>query len=119
MASTKADENFLESLHEAIEKNIGDVELDVEKLAKLMNMSRPTLYRKISSISNLTPNELIHIVRLKKAAMLLSEGEYKMYEITEMVGYQSQTNFTRSFHKQFGMTPSDYLHVKQQESRQS
>ena len=118
MAYTKADENFLESLHEASEQNISDAELDVEKLARLMNKSRPTLYRKISSISNLTPNELIHIARLKKAAVLLAEGRHKMYEITEMVGYNSQTNFSRSFHKQFGMTPTEYTHVKQQESRQ-
>jgi DNA-binding response OmpR family regulator len=117
MAYTKADEHFLEQLHEAIEKNLGDAELDVEKLAKLMTMSRPTLYRKISSISNLTPNELIHIARLKKAAELLAAGSHKMYEITQMVGYHSQTNFSRSFHKQFGMTPSEYTHLKQAESK--
>ena len=117
MAYTKADENFLELLHQAIEKNLAEIDLDVEKLAKLMNMSRPTLYRKISSISNMTPNELIHIARLKKAAVLLAEGQYKMYEITEMVGYTSQTNFSRSFHKQFGMTPTEYVHTKQLESQ--
>jgi AraC-like DNA-binding protein len=87
-------------------------------LAKLMTMSRPTLYRKISSISNLMPNELINVARLKKAAVLLAEGKHKMYEITEMVSYNSQTNFSRSFHKQFGMTPTEYTHVKQLESRQ-
>lgn len=118
MAYTKADEHFLEQLHEAIEKNLSDSELDVEKLAKLMTMSRPTLYRKISAISNLTPNELIHIARLKKAAELLIEGKYKMYEITTLVGYHSQTNFSRSFHKQFGMTPSEYTQAKQAESKQ-
>jgi two-component system, cell cycle response regulator len=118
MAYTKADEKFLEMLHVAIEKNLSDTELDVEKLARLMAMSRPTLYRKISSISNLSPNELIHIARLKKAALLLAEGTHKMYEITEMVGYNSQTNFSRSFHKQFGMTPTEYIHLKQTESTQ-
>lgn len=118
MAYTKADEAFLEHLHQAIEKNMSDAELDVEKLARLMTMSRPTLYRKISAISNLTPNELIHIARLKKAALLLVEGRYKMYEITEIVGYHSQTAFSRSFHKQFGMTPTEYTHLKQTESKQ-
>jgi DNA-binding response OmpR family regulator len=112
MAYTKADEHFLEKLHEAIEQNISDAELDVEKLAKHMAMSRPTLYRKISAISNLSPNELINIARLKKAAGLLLDGTYKMYEITDMVGFHSQTNFSRSFHKQFGMTPSDYINTK-------
>jgi DNA-binding response OmpR family regulator len=112
MAYTKADENFLHQLHKAIEEHIADQELDVEKLARLLTMSRPTLYRKISAISNLSPNELIHIARLKKAAELLLTGQHKMSDITDMVGYHSQANFSRSFHKQFGMTPTEYVQSK-------
>jgi two-component system, cell cycle response regulator len=113
MAHTKPDELFLEHLSEAICNNIEDANLDVEKLARLVNMSKPTLYRKIKSISDLTPNELINITRLKKAAELLVEGNYKIYEVADMTGYGSQTNFGRNFLKQFGMTPTDYLAVKQ------
>lgn len=113
MAHTKTDEVFLEKVNEAIYNNLEDTELDVEKLARLMNMSKPTLYRKIKSISDLTPNELINITRLKKAAELLLEGKYKIYEVADMTGYGSQTNFGRNFLKQFGMTPSDYLVMKQ------
>ncbi len=113
MAHTKTDELFLEKINEAVYANLEDAELDVEKLAKLMNMSKPTLYRKIKSISDLTPNELINITRLKKAAELLVEGKYKIYEVADMTGYGSQTNFGRNFLKQFGMTPTDYLTMKQ------
>lgn len=113
MAYTKADEKFLEKLNEVIHDNITNVNLDVEHLAQILNMSRPTLYRKIKSISDLTPNELINIARLKKAAELLSNGDYRMFEISEMVGYTSQTAFGRNFQKQFGMAPSDYVnHVR-------
>jgi two-component system, cell cycle response regulator len=115
MAYSKADEQFLEKINESIFKNLEDTELDVEKLAKLMNMSKPTLYRKIKSLSDLSPNELINITRLKKAAELLVEGHYKIYEVADMVGYASQTNFGRNFLKQFGMTPSDYLSMKEAE----
>lgn len=72
-------------------------------------MSRTTLYRKIKAISNLTPNELINIARLKKAAELLMDGSYKIYEVAHMVGYNSQTSFGRNFLKQFGMTPTEYV----------
>ncbi|MDN3655711.1 response regulator [Ferruginibacter paludis] len=113
MAHTKTDELFLEKVNEAVYANLEDAALDVEKLAKLMNMSKPTLYRKIKSISDLTPNELINITRLKKAAELLVEGKYKIYEVADMTGYGSQTNFGRNFLKQFGMTPTDYLAMKQ------
>jgi len=117
MAHTKEDEQFLEKLHLAICKNLEDTDMDVEKLAKAMNMSRITLYRKIKAISVLTPLEVITITRLKKAAELLAEGNYKMYEIADRVGFSSQSNFTRSFQKQFGITPSEYMHTKQGERK--
>jgi len=47
MAHSKADERFLETLNDTIDKNIEDADLDVEKLARILNMSRITLYRKI------------------------------------------------------------------------
>ena len=115
IAYSKADELFLEKVNDCIAKNLEDTELDVEKLAKLMNMSKPTLYRKIKSLSDLSPNELINITRLKKAAELLLEGKYKIYEVADLVGYASQTNFGRNFLKQFGMTPSDYLSMREAE----
>jgi len=109
MAYSKADEQFLEHINDCIIKNLEDPDLDVEKLARLMNISKPTLYRKIKSLSDLSPNDLINVTRLKKAAELLAEGKYKIYEVSIMVGYASQTNFGRNFLRQFGMTPSDYL----------
>lgn len=115
IAYSKSDESFLEKLNEVICNNLEDTELDVEKLAKFLNISRPTLFRKIKSISGLTPNDLINLTRLKKAAELLAEGDYKIYEVSDMVGYHSQTNFGRNFFKQFGMTPTEYQKTKQAE----
>jgi two-component system cell cycle response regulator len=112
MAHSKADEEFLDELNNIIIENIENTDLDVEHLAKKMNMSRPTFYRKIKVVSDLTPNELINLARLKKAAELLTEGNYRIYEVANMVGYNSQTNFGRSFLKQFGLTPRDYLNLK-------
>jgi two-component system cell cycle response regulator len=117
IAYSKADEQFLEKIQSIIVQNIQNQQLDVEHLAENMNMSRPTLYRKIKSISNLSPNELINLARLKRAAELLSEGTLKIYEISEMVGYSSQTHFGRVFLKQFGMSPTDYLNNRLAEKR--
>lgn len=117
IAHSKAGERFLETLNDIIDKNIEDPNLDVEKLARILNMSRITLYRKIKAISNLTPIELINITRLKKSAELLAEGDYKIYEVADMVGFSSQSNFARNFHKQFNMTPTDYMHTKQVEKK--
>jgi YesN/AraC family two-component response regulator len=110
MAHSKSDERFLETMSEKILEQIEETDLNVDKLATMMNMSRVTLYRKIKAISNLSPIELINIIRLKKAATLLAEGDYKIYEISDMVGYSSQSHFSRNFLKQFGMTPTEYIH---------
>lgn len=108
IAYTKADENFLKKLNEIINSHINDVNLDVDMIAGLMNLSRPTLYRKINGLSNLTPNELIKISRLKRAAELILQGNLKIYEIAEMVGFNSQSYFSRAFAKQFNMSPSQF-----------
>ena len=113
MAYSKGDELFLEKLQQLIDEQLNNPNLDVEHLADHMNMSRPTLYRKIKSISNLSPNELINIARLKKAAELLNEGMLRIYEISEQVGYSSQTHFGRNFSKQFGMSPTEYIQARQ------
>ncbi len=112
IAHSKADELFLETLYETINKNIEDTDLDVEKLAQIMNMSRITLYRKIKAISVLTPIELINITRLKRGAELLAEGNHRIFEVSYMVGFSSQSNFARNFQKQFNVTPTEYMNSK-------
>ncbi|WP_200942781.1 two-component regulator propeller domain-containing protein [Dyadobacter sp. Leaf189] len=109
IAFSKADKEFLEQLNSIITRRIADSNLDVDLLSSLMNMSRPTLYRKIKGISDMTPNELINLSRLKKAAELLAENKYKINEVADMVGYSIPTNFSRDFQKQFGVSPSNYL----------
>ncbi|RYY32844.1 MAG: response regulator, partial [Sphingobacteriaceae bacterium] len=111
IAVSKADKDFLDKLNKVIYDHITDMDLDVDQLSAMMNMSRPTLYRKIKGISDLTPNELINLSRLKKGAELLAEGNYKINEVANMVGYSMPTNFSRDFQKQFGVSPSNYVHT--------
>ncbi|MGN6416816.1 MAG: response regulator transcription factor [Pseudobacter sp.] len=119
MAHTKADERFLEQLNEAIYKHLEEEDLNVEQLARFMNMSRITLYRKIKAVSELSPLEFINIIRLKRSAELLTSGEYRIYEIAAMVGFSSQSNFARNFQRQFNMTPTEYQQQKAQERKKN
>jgi len=117
IAYSKPDKDFIERLNEVIYENITNIDLDVDELSKLMNMSRPTLYRKIKALSDLTPNELINLTRLKKASELLAEGNYKIAEVANMVGYTLATNFSRDFNRQFNMSPSQYVINLQRDSK--
>lgn len=109
IAHTKTDEEFINKLDDIIHQYMSDNNLNVEVLARIMNMSRSTLYRKIKDMTNLSPKELINLTRLKKAAELLKINEFRIYEISYMVGYNSPTIFGRNFQKQFNMTPTEYV----------
>lgn len=108
IAQTKADEQFLNKLTEVVMQNIEEENFNVDNLADAMNMSRTSLHRKIKGVSELTPGDFIRLVRLKKAAELLQEREYRINEICILVGFHSQSYFTKSFQKQFGVLPKDF-----------
>ncbi|MDP4276323.1 MAG: two-component regulator propeller domain-containing protein [Bacteroidota bacterium] len=105
---SRADEEFLNKLIKIIESRLEDGDLDVDQLAGAMNISRATFYRKLSSISELTPNEFILLVRLKKAAELLQENDYRINEIAYIVGFSSSSYFSKCFYKQFGVLPKNF-----------
>lgn len=109
IAHTKEDERFMEQLNNIILEHIQETELDVEQLAKYLAMSRPTFYRKIKAISDLSPNELINLTKLKKAAELMAEGLHDINIVAERVGYNSSKIFVRNFQKQFDITPVEYI----------
>jgi AraC-like DNA-binding protein len=71
-------------------------------------MSPPILYKKIKAVSNMSVNEFVKSLRLKKAAQLLQSTEMTVYEIAYNVGYNDRKYFSREFKKQFGKTPSEY-----------
>lgn len=109
MAQNKADEDFLNKMTEIIRQNIESEAFNVDNLAEEMHMSRTSLHRKIKGITEMTPGDFIRIIRLKRAAELLSEGDYLVSEICMLVGIRSLSYFSKSFQKQFGVLPKDFV----------
>jgi AraC-like DNA-binding protein len=101
-------DDFLKRLYECISENIHNKVLSVDWLANIMNMSRPTLYRKIKSLTSQTPNELIGAARLQQAANLMASANYKVFEVAEMVGFYSSSSFCKAFLKKYKVTPIAY-----------
>lgn len=108
VALTPVDNNFLTELTKFIEANFSNPDLDVDMLAAKMDMSRSSLYAKIRSLVDVTPNDLIRITRLKNAAQLLSSGKYRVNEVCYMVGFNGSSYFAKCFQKQFGVSPSEF-----------
>ena len=108
IASNSMDNKFLTRVNEIIEQNFSNSDLSVDFLAEQLCISRSGLFAKIKTLANITPNELIQIVRLKKAAVLLSENKYRVNEICYMVGFNNPSYFAKCFQKQFGIKPGEF-----------
>lgn len=109
VATTKVDSEFMQKLDMLIRENLTNSQLSVDFLAEQCNMSRSSFYSKIKEMTDITPNELIQITRLKKAAELLKTGKSRISEICYMVGFNSPSYFSKCFQKQFGIKPSDFI----------
>ena len=103
------DKNFVEKFKSLLDAKLGDSNLNVEDLGKDMGLSRVQLYRKIKSLTNYSPNELLRIARLKKAASLLASSDMTVSEIGYEVGFSSPSYFTKCYKEQFGESPTDFL----------
>lgn len=109
IAANQSDKMFLEKMNHLIEENLNNEELSVDFLAEKLCISRSGLFVKIKGLANTTPNEMIQIIRLKKAASLLLENQYRINEVSYMVGFNNPSYFSKCFQKQFGMKPGEYI----------
>lgn len=106
------DKDFVEKFKTIIEEKMSDSGLNVEDLGKDMGLSRVQLYRKIKSLTNYAPNELLRMARLKRAASLLASSELTVAEIAYEVGFTSPSYFTKCYKEQFGESPTEFLKRK-------
>lgn len=108
VTTSVVDNELLLKMIQVIEDNLEDPGLNVGFLAEHLNISRSGLFAKIKAITDVTPNELIQIVRLKKAAQLIADKKYRINEVSYMVGFNSPSYFAKCFQKQFGVKPGEY-----------
>ncbi|HEV7350289.1 hybrid sensor histidine kinase/response regulator transcription factor [Telluribacter sp.] len=101
-------DTFLLALYSAIEAQLDNTQFDVDQLAQAVTISRRTLYRKLSTLTGLTPNEVIRQYRLRRATELLKAGQ-PIAQVAYQVGFESPSYFSQSFKESYQMTPSEYL----------
>lgn len=106
------DKDFVEKFKTLIEAKMGESTLNVEDLGKDMGLSRVQLYRKLKSLTNYAPNELLRMARLKRAASLLASSELTVAEIGYEVGFTSPSYFTKCYREEFGESPTEFLKRK-------
>jgi DNA-binding response OmpR family regulator/two-component sensor histidine kinase len=106
---TSTDELFLEKAIQLVEENMDNVDFSVEDFAFEMAVSRALLFTKIKAVTDLTPNNFIKTLRMKRAAQILKQQKLSVAEVAYQVGFRDSRYFSKTFRKQFGKTPSEYM----------
>ncbi len=109
LAHNNQDKKFVEKVVSSIEEHLSDFNFSVEFLSEELAMSRSGLHKKLKNITGQSPNELIRTIRLKKAVLLLQEGDKNISEVAFLTGFNSSSYFTKCFTEQFNNTPSHFI----------
>ncbi|MCV9389282.1 hybrid sensor histidine kinase/response regulator transcription factor [Reichenbachiella ulvae] len=115
MVSNKKDQEFMDQLIEIVNVKMNDPAFDIDHLCLEMGNSRTKLYNKIKSLTGLSVGEFIRRMRMKKSAEILLKEQISVSEVMVKVGIQSQSYFTKTFKKEFGVTPAQYKNSVEKE----
>lgn len=80
----------------------------LEEMAEELELNKDYLGKLIKSKTGLSFRSLYHKVKIAYAKPMIKSGKYKVYEISEMLGYTSTDYFTRIFRQHTGMSPAEY-----------
>ncbi|MCP5107904.1 MAG: response regulator, partial [bacterium] len=105
---SKIDKAFIKKLRQVIRENISDPDFNIEQLCNKLEMSQPTLYRKIHALTGESPTEFIRSYRLKRGAEMLKNNFGTVLEVAFEVGFSSAAYFTKCFKKKFHQSPTLY-----------
>mgnify|MGYP002576916828 FL=1 len=108
MLRNEQDSLFVKRLDSIVYSRLGEQDLSVDKVAGLLHLGRTIFYKKVRGTTGYTPNEYIRVIRLRKAAELLKEGEKNVSEVAYAVGFDNPYYFSKCFKEPFGMPPSHY-----------
>ena len=100
-------DRFVKKMIEVARANISRVEFDKDEFASAMNVSSSLLYKKIKSLTDQSPTDLIKTVRLNHAVELLQSRKHTITEVSELCGFASVGYFSTVFRKHFGKSPSE------------
>ena len=104
------DQKWLSRLENLVLENIRDSEFSLDALAEGLNMSRKTLYNKVTAYTGMTPNQYITEIRLNKARQILESRSFEtISEVCYAVGMKTPYYFGKLMKDRFGKAPSEYL----------
>ena len=109
ISTNSKDQDFLENIYKILEENLDSNNLKAEDIARDLNMSHSSLYKKIKELTGLTFIEFLRDYKLSIAKQLIQEMGYSVSEACYKVGYSDRKYFSKLFKNKFKKTPSSFL----------
>lgn len=106
LGTTDVDSDFYRRFLDILMKEIGNQDLNVDMIASKMGLERSQFYRKIKSLTNYAPVELIRRLRLHRGRELLLTTDRTVAEIAYETGFSTPAYFTKCYRDAYGETPS-------------
>lgn len=103
------DEEFLKTALEIVYQHLDNSDFNISEFTRAMSVSRSMLHMKLKEITGKSSTEFIRFIRLKEAAKMLVSSSISISEVADRTGFSDLSYFSKSFKKQFGSTPSDYI----------
>ncbi|QGU94541.1 response regulator [Clostridium bovifaecis] len=85
--------------------------ISLEDLSREINISSAYLNTKFKEETSYTFNDFLNRYRILQSVMLLKQGDLKVYEIAEEVGFKDYKYFIEVFKKYIGYSPSKFLNM--------
>jgi signal transduction histidine kinase/DNA-binding response OmpR family regulator/ligand-binding sensor domain-containing protein len=105
---SERDDHFFLKITQCIKNHLSEPEFNADTIADEVGMSKASLYKKVKTITGLTPHGLIKQYRLKKAADLLKNSHMSVSEVIYETGFNSRSYFYKSFNEVYHCHPKDF-----------
>src|SRR5574344_365042 len=104
-----ADHQFVNNVHKAIDENLQNPDFNVDAIAANLSLSRSTFFKKLKSLTGLSPVDFIKEYRLNKAMKMILTGERSINQVAFSTGFTDSSYFGKCFRKKFGKSPREYI----------
>jgi signal transduction histidine kinase/ligand-binding sensor domain-containing protein/DNA-binding response OmpR family regulator len=108
------DDKLIQNAIKVVEENLADPDFSVEAMSRELGMSRVHLYKKMVSLTGMSPVEFIRKIRLQRAAQLLEKSQLTVAEVAYKVGFNNRKYFTKYFKDEYNILPSAFAESLQQ-----
>jgi transcriptional regulator GlxA family with amidase domain len=105
-AEPSLDDLFLQKIYDLVEAHLSDKAFGNEQLAKEMLLSQSQLFRKLKALTGQSVAVHIRSIRLQKGKEMLQTTPMTVSEIAHKTGFTDPHYFSRTFSKEFGVSPS-------------